>query len=129
GELMIAVDPTNPQHLVASWMDSGPVILTTHARSLDGGVTWQTAGNFAPGVNPAVYNYDPTVTIDGLGNVFVSLANADAGPGIYVLRPADGGLTFNGSVAIEPATWIDKPWITSDPVSNYVYVAYDYGID
>jgi hypothetical protein len=129
GELMIAVDPTNPQHLVASWMDSGPGILTTHARSLDGGVTWQTAGNFAPGVNPTVYNYDPTVTIDGLGNVFLSLANADAGPGIYVLRSADGGLTFNGSVAIEPATWIDKPWITSDPVSNNVYVAYMYVTD
>ena len=126
GEVMIAVDPNNSQHLVATWMDQTPFALTGHARSLDGGATWQTAITTAPGILAFAGRYDPSMAIDGLGNVFACFANSGPGPGVNVLRSSDGGLTFNGSAALEPGYWIDKPWIAADPVGNNVYVAYNY---
>jgi hypothetical protein len=127
GEVMIAVDPSNAQHLAATWMDSSPFTLTGHARSLDGGATWQTAITTAPGVSPFVGRYDPAIAIDGLGNVFACFADSGAGPAAYVVRSSDGGLTFSGTAAIEPGgVWIDKPWIAADPVGNNVYVVYTY---
>ena len=124
GEIMVAVDPSDPQHLVATWMDSVPSTLTGHGRSLDGGVTWQTGITNPPGLSTYDGRYDPSIAVDALGNVFECFANQGAGPGITVARSSDGGLTFTGSAGIEPNRWIDKPWIAADPVSNNVYVAY-----
>jgi hypothetical protein len=128
GEVMIAVDPNNSQHLVATWMDwNGPrggETTTAHARSLDGGATWQTAITSAPGVPPPIYRYDPSVAIDGLGNVFELDDNSYFGEGAWVFRSSDGGLTFTGGTQIETGVATDKTWIAADPVNNNIYVTY-----
>jgi hypothetical protein len=128
GEVMLAIDPNNPQHLVATWMDwNGPrggEATTAHGRSLDGGATWQTAITGAPGVPPPIYRYDPSVAIDGLGNVFEFDANHYFGEGAWVFRSSDGGLTFTGGTLIEPGVGTDKTWIAADPVNNNIYVTY-----
>jgi hypothetical protein len=129
GETMLAIDPNNSQHLVATWIDwdapRGQSPTTAHARSLDGGATWQTAITNAPSVPPLTARVDPSVAIDGLGNVFEFWATSDFTTGECVARSSDGGLTFTGATCLEPGSVIiDKPWIAADPVSNNVYITY-----
>jgi hypothetical protein len=129
GETMIAVDPNNPQHLVATWMEwdapRGQLVTTAHARSLDGGATWQTAITNAPGVLPFTGRIDPSVAIDGLGNVYEFFATPQTlATGAAVARSSDGGLTFTGAAPLELGESVDKPWIAADPLSNNVYVTY-----
>jgi hypothetical protein len=130
GEVMLAVDPNNSQHVVATWMDwdlLGNGSTTAHARSLDGGVTWQTAITTAPGtLQPIFSRIDPSVAIDGLGNVFEFFATtSEVAIAGSVLRSSDGGLTFTGATTIESGVAFDKTWIAADPVSNNIYVTYD----
>src|SRR5258705_12033279 len=66
GETMITVDPNNPQHLVATWMEwntpRGQIETTASARSLDGGATWAWVTVFGGGP-PTDPNGDQTVGI------------------------------------------------------------------
>jgi hypothetical protein len=127
-ETMIAVDPSDPLHLVATWIDldapRGQNNAIFHAVTFDGGTTWQTAETLAPGgPGPvAYYRIDPAVTLDGLGNVFQAFVTAGIlDKSMWVLRSTDGGLTFAGATSLDPYP-SDKPWIVADPVNGNVYV-------
>jgi hypothetical protein len=130
-EVSIAINPTDPQNLVAGAIYQGPLgIRNAHYASFDGGLTW-TEGLL---VEPTYPNQaDPVVAFCGDGSaVFVSLSYelVGAGDGIFFYRSTDGGLTWptRVNVADYPAPLLlsDKPWIACDttggPYDGRIYV-------
>jgi hypothetical protein len=114
GETMITVDPNNAQHVLATWTDwdapRGQAVTSAHARSLDGGATWQTAITSSPSIISLSGRIDPSVAIDGLGNAFEFFATPQTlAVGAVVARSSDGGLTFTAATPLEPGVSIDKP--------------------
>ncbi len=127
-EVAIAANPTDPQNLVATWIEwdgnRGQIVTTGHAWTFDGGVTWSSSVTELPTLNPVQSRGDPAVAFDGLGNAYVSFHTpGDAVNGMYVAKSTDGGQTFGNPVRIDLAS-VDKPWIATDPVTNAVYVTY-----
>src|SRR5258708_10778468 len=147
-EPYVAVNPTNPSHLVASfqqdrWNDGGANGLT-NVVSTDGGANWKLAKQqpqfsicegATPG-SPGFFNRatDPWVSFSADGKIVYSIRdsfNAD-GPGfggassIIVSRSTDGGQSWKTPVTLELDTSFtvlnDKESITADPV--FVTVAY-----
>ncbi len=138
----VAVDPTNPAHLVASfqqdrWNDGGANGLT-NVVSFDGGLDWSAAttqpaftvcegasSGSAGDFNRAT---DPWIAFSADGKIVYSIAdafNAD-GPAfggassIIVSRSLDGGYTWQAPVTarLDASTTVlnDKESVTADPV-------------
>ena len=151
-EPYVAMNPTNPSHLVASfqqdrWNDGGSNGLT-NAVSTDGGATWALAGQQpkfsicegATSGSPGFFNRatDPWVSFSADGKTVYSISdsfNAD-GPGfggassIIVSRSTDGGHTWQTPVTLELDTSVtvlnDKESITADPVqAKLAYAVWD----
>lgn len=125
-EPSVAVNPNNPQQVVAVFQDN------VHASySQDAGRTWQAAENVAP------KNYrvsgDVSTTFDDQGHAFVCYiafdrlgtfnywAHGATRNGIFVRRSLDGGKTWEENhipVAEQPSTpgipFEDKPYIVAD---------------
>jgi len=140
----IAVDPNNPQGVVAAFQEGrfpdGGAVAIGYATSRDGGQTWTandlplltvaTGGPFDRGSDPAVaFGPDGAVYAESL--VFGGTRSA-----IAVQRSDDGGLTFGPPVLAQddsdPNVFNDKDWITVDtfagsPHQGRVYVAWDQG--
>ncbi|MEI8204199.1 MAG: exo-alpha-sialidase [Bacteroidota bacterium] len=127
GEPYVAVNPTNPQNLVAAWMGikliSGqfPVSIRTRA-SFDGGNTWSTAimmPHFGSGFGSA----DPSMAFDKNGLLYVCYIDYRQSPdsgGVYVARSHDGGLTWDSpskafdAYDVAAKRPIDRPWLVVD---------------
>ena len=151
-EPYVAVDPTNPAHLVASfqqdrWNDGGSNGLT-NVVSTDGGGRWALAKQQpqfsvcegAPFGSPGFFNRatDPWVSFSADGATIYSISdsfNAD-GPGfggassIIVSRSTDGGHNWLTPVTLELDTSLtvlnDKESITADSLqSNVAYAVWD----
>ncbi len=129
----LAVDPANPLHLVAAYLDApanGAYTGLSVSRSADGGATWSARTRIAL---PAGYDQGaaaPTVVFDAAGRVHISfmavrflgsqpaLVNPDsnerafgftANNGVFVVSSADGGATWGPAAAVashlyDPAT-------------------------
>jgi Fibronectin type III domain len=90
----VAVDPTDPNRIVAAALDgsSEPLPTTLRAFSRDGGATWTTVrglpGNFG--------SFSPSIAFDAFGNCFLALVNdPDFGnPRLELRLSTDGGATF-----------------------------------
>jgi hypothetical protein len=152
-ETTIAVDPTNPNHVVGGSIaneepingivrpfgrpPTGAKFLDDYYTSFDGGATWiggQVPGRF-------VSNADPSVAFDSRGRVFYGNVayNLDSGgtpPGyVQVSRSDDGGVHF-GTPAIvyrfsgTAASGADQPYIAVDsspasPHRDDVYMTWE----
>ena len=140
----VAVDPTNPNHLIASfqqdrWNDGGSNGLS-NVYSTDGGASWslattQPAFSICTGGTPGSPGYfqrstDPWVAFSADGQIAYSIAdsfNAD-GPAfggassILVSRSTDGGVHWQTPVTARLDTSFtvlnDKETITADPVAT-----------
>jgi hypothetical protein len=140
-EPYIAVDPTNPNHLIASmqqdrWNDGGANGLT-NAVSTDGGATWklaatQPAFSICEGATQGAAGFfnratDPWVSFSSDGKIAYSISdsfNAN-GPGfggassIIISRSTDGGNTWQTPVTARLDTSLtvlnDKESLTADP--------------
>ena len=151
-EPMVAVDPTNPLHLIGSvqqdrWNDGGANGLT-NVVSTNGGASWglaagqpqfTTCAGATPG-SPGFFDRgtDPWVTFSADGRVAYSISdsfNAN-GPGfggasaILVSRSVDGGNHWQTPVTarLDPSFAVlnDKEAITGDPViANNAYAVWD----
>lgn len=125
GEPSLAINPTNPQHLVAAWMgfQFGQKITIKSAVSTNGGSTWSTPVFQAHEV-PGNSSADVSLGFDHLGNAFMSYIDYDNvgfSQGKVVLRKSlDGGLTWGPSVEVINITdcpgklCIDRPWMVVD---------------
>jgi hypothetical protein len=151
-EPYVAVNPTNPLHLVASvqqdrWNDGGSNGLT-NVVSTNGGLTWQLASSqpaftrcegAAPG-SPGDLNRatDPWVSFSSDGRIVYSIsdsfnANGPAFGGasaILISRSTDGGVTWQTPVTARyDASFTvlnDKETVTADPASPLTaYAAWD----
>lgn len=139
-EPSIAVNPRNPQQVVAVFQDNA------HASySVDGGRNWEPAS----GVEPPNYRVsgDVSVTYDAQGHAIICYMAFDklgtfnywghnsSRNGLFVRRSLDGGKTWEADhiPIIEHATepgvpWEDKPYIVADnsggPHSGNLYVGW-----
>jgi BNR repeat-like domain len=139
----LAINPSNPNHLVAAWQqdrlsDGGARGLAT-AVSVDGGTTWSRpqASPFsqcAGGVFARVS--DPWVAVSGstvlqIGIAFTGAAGAvGARSAVLVSRSTDGGATWGPAVALVDDDgnrfFNDKESLTIDATdSRYVYAVWD----
>jgi hypothetical protein len=151
-EPYVAVDPTNPKHLVASfqqdrWNDGGANGLT-NVVSTNGGQSWrlastQPAFSICEGAAPGSAGYfdratDPWVSFSSDGKIVYSIsdsfnANGPAFGGassIIVSRSTDGGRTWQApaTARLDTSTTVlnDKESVTGDPVNpTTAYAVWD----
>jgi hypothetical protein len=137
-EPSVAVDPTNPKHLVGAWIQDLARGIVAGV-SFNGGNTWQDVvipgTSLSSGGTLFPRNGDPWVSFAANGDLYVSmigqwLPHAD-GPytAILVSKSTNGGLTWGSPTTIaqdNPAKfWDDKPSITADPTNpNSVYLVW-----
>ena len=129
GEPSIAINPSNPQHLVAAWMgfQFGQKIVIKSAYSTNGGTTW-SAPIFQAHLAPGNSSADVSLGFDHLGNVFmcyIDYDNAGFTQGQVVLRKStDGGITWGTAVEVINISdcpnklCIDRPWMVVDQSGN-----------
>jgi len=144
-EPWIAVDPTNPNHLIGVWQQDRWQFGGSHGLmtgvSWDGGFTWnRTFAHFstcAGGTAANGGNYerasDPWVTISPTHVAFqisLSFNFRDPNNAILVSRSFDGGQTWAEPVTLlldtGPLVFNDKESITANPTnSRFVYAVWD----
>lgn len=144
-EPWVAVDPTNPKHIVGVWQQdrysNGGSRGLLAAVSFNGGKSWQTSlapfsrcagGNAANGGDYERAS-DPWVTFAPDGTIYqIALAFNDSNPtnAVLVSRSTDGGLTWSNPVTLIRDTaatvFNDKESITADPNdARFVYAVWD----
>ena len=139
----LALDPTNPNHLVAAWQqdrlsDGGARGLATSV-SVDGGATWSTpqappftqcaGGAFARVSDPWVAVSSSTVLQIGIAFNGAALA-VGARSAVLVSRSTDGGATWGPAITLvdDDGTrfFNDKESLTIDSTDpRYVYAVWD----
>jgi len=136
GEPYLAVDPSNPQHLVIAWMGYVPLshLCIKVKTSFDGGNTWSSA-NVIKHQSGSYTSADVSIVFDHLGNVYASYIDSRQSPdsgGVYISKSVDGGLTWGASnlvislFADGSKNPLDRPWLVigkgsgSSPDTMYV---------
>jgi hypothetical protein len=146
-EPRVAVDPTNPLHIVGvfqqdRWSNGGSHGLVT-STSFDGGATWAESfahfsicagGNVANGGDFQRAS-DPWVTFSPNGvvhQISLSFNDTNADNAILASRSTTGGTTWSEPVTLQrenlgsASLFVDKESITADPFdSNFVYAVWD----
>jgi hypothetical protein len=135
-EPTIAVDPTNPNIIVAGAQDlslkPGEHRWHGYYRSADGGVTWSTSllPGF-PGDTSAIgrasplfgsdTTSDPVLTFDGRGNVYyaglvfnISSSGKLSPSLLFVAKYVNHGADYSGTTLITTVRNADKEWISAD---------------
>jgi hypothetical protein len=149
-EPWLAVDPSNPMHMVGAWQqdrwnDGGARGLVT-AASFDGGATWTiqqiTKSSTCTGGNGNGGGYerasDPWVAIAPDGTTYLMSLSVDTNPGgfgihpnaMLVMRSPNGGLTWGDPTTLRRDTresaLNDKNSMTADPTdADFAYAVWD----
>ncbi|MDH3281396.1 MAG: glycoside hydrolase [Gammaproteobacteria bacterium] len=96
-EVGIAVDPTNPQNLVAVSNNNADISRLGVWFSTDGGLTW--TANFLDenedGLGAGDSRFDPNVAFDSDGNVYVVYSTTGSDNRLLLARSTNGGQNFN----------------------------------
>ena len=131
GEPYLAINPTNPQKMMAAWMSfkylsSNPVTIETRFTT-DGGMSWSDTLSL-PHQNAAWQSADVSMAWRADGVLFISyidyLDSSSTDGGDFVVRSTDGGRSFSQRVqtvdaAEDTDVSLDRPWIVVDnSVSN-----------
>jgi PKD repeat protein len=140
-EPSIAVNPHNPNHVVASsndyrLVDVGLDVHPGYYVSFDGGNTWPGDGVIDLSTIPnGQAGGDPSMAIHDVNNVYFGYIafnrTIDNAGGVYVSKSTDGGLTWGDPVPVALNTltiFQDKDYITVDatggPHDGNVYVTW-----
>ncbi|MEO8284892.1 MAG: hypothetical protein ABI670_00450 [Chloroflexota bacterium] len=124
-EPSLAVDPTNPNNVIAAAKDwrTGPKQVWNY-RSTDGGKTWTDSyANLMPGELPN--QSDPVVAFDATGAAYMSILGYNQNDlsvgGLFITRSNDTGATWQPPVLVAANSddvFNDKEWLTVDRSSN-----------
>jgi hypothetical protein len=129
GEPSIALNPQNPQHLIAAWMgfQFGQKIVIKSAYSTNGGTSWSVPifqAHLAAGNSSA----DVSLGFDHLGNAFMCYIDYDnvgfTQGKVVVRKSTDGGQSWGNAVEVINITdcpnklCIDRPWMVVDQSGN-----------
>ena len=133
-ETRVVVDPTDPSHLVATWVGHD-LQANFVGLSFDGGATWQetvlpgittcTGGPFVAAVDPYLRSIAPN------GDIYLaSVGFAGPSAAILVNKSTDGGMTWTMPITIDQingaGTFDDKPSTTADPANPLIaYVVFE----
>ena len=115
-ETSIAVDPNNPQHLMATWNEFGTGSTSSPgwAFSTDGGASWYREGTITTSDNGG---FDPSCAIGRNGDEYYSYVDW-SGSGSYgpfdVSIMTGDGQGLNTYQASESASDHDKPYLAVD---------------
>jgi hypothetical protein len=137
-EPKVVADPTNPEHLVATW--PGHRGQSTFAGvTFDGGTSWRTVA--IPGIstiNGGIYQgvFDPYIrSMAPNGDVYqvsgaFGLRGGPGAAGILASKSTDGGLTWSTPVSVIADTSVtvfdDKPSLTADPADpSLAYIVWE----
>jgi ELWxxDGT repeat protein len=147
GEPYVAVNPTNPNNVVATWQQDlssgGGALGIVAGVSFDGGVTWREV--VIPGitlVSGGSYQVaaDTWLSFAPNGDLYEIALAASVAPGqgsqaikgnaVLVSKSTDGGLSWSNPIPLvqdeSSVRFDDKPSITADPTnSNFVYAVWD----
>lgn len=132
-EPCVAVDPTNPNHLVGAWtQDFARGIVA--AVSLNGGNSWQScvvpgitqlAGGIYPHTSNTWVSFSPNgvVYLSTVGHDFPEAGNPNA---VLVSKSMDGGLTWGNPTTVSTGDMnVEKPSITADSTdSHFAYASW-----
>jgi hypothetical protein len=133
-ETRVAVDPTNPQHLVATWVGHD-LQANFVGVSFNGGASWRETA--LPGITtctggPFIAAVDPYLqTIAPNGDIYLaSVGFSGSSAAILVNKSTDGGLTWTMPITIDRVTgassFDDKPSTTADPTDPLTaYVVFE----
>lgn len=144
-EPSVAVDPTNPAHLVGAWQQdrwsNGGANGIRTAVSFDGGATWagstprfgRCGGGDADNGGGYDRASDPWVTFAADGTPFVIglvFDSTSARNAMVASRSIDGGMTWTDPTVLradsDPDAFNDKESITADPIDpGRVYAVWD----
>jgi len=133
GEPYLAIDPSNPQRLVAAWMgfQFNEKVVIKSARSTDGGLTWsgpiwqahQQAGNSSA---------DVSLAFDGQGNLYMAYIDYDnvnfTNGAIVCRKSTNAGLSWGPATVARSISncpnklCIDRPWIAVDPLTSSIVI-------
>lgn len=129
GEPSLAINPTNPQHLVAAWMgyQFGQKIVIKSTYSTNGGTSWSPPV-FQAHITPGNSSADVSLGFDHLGNVYMCYIDYDnvgfTQGQVVVRKSTDGGITWGNAVEVINISdcpnklCIDRPWMVIDQSGN-----------
>ena len=126
-EPFIAVNPTNPNNLIAAWMhvNINLKVSINSKVSMDGGLTWANLHSF-PHVSSTFTSADVSIAFNSSGQAFLSFVDyklaLDSGY-VRCTKSFDGGITWSNSVNVvsahdSPDLPVDRPWIVADKSSG-----------
>jgi hypothetical protein len=145
-ENQLAVDPTNPNHLVALWQGDETTVGNRGQNvgvTFDGGKTWTVTP--LPGVSqvsggPLQSTADPWLAFAPNGDLYATclaftspqqFVGTTVEDNVLVLKSTDGGLTWGAPTVLHDNTdaraFNDKESITTDPTDpRFAYMAWDF---
>lgn len=134
-EPTLAVDPTNPNNVIAAAKDwrNGPKQVWYY-RSTDGGRTWAD-GHVDTGASELPNGSDPVLAFDANGALYLAFIGYNQNEltvgGIFVARSDDAGKTWRKPVLVaahSDTAFHDKEWITVDrsagPNRGRIYITW-----
>ncbi|MGZ4116718.1 MAG: exo-alpha-sialidase, partial [Bacteroidia bacterium] len=121
-EPYIAINPTNPNNLVAAWMKlSGFSLAAGTSYSTDGGLTW-SAPVAMPHLHANFTSADVSLSFNNSGDVYLCYIDAaisnDSGY-VMVAKSTTGGASWGTPVKVmnalsTPDLPVDRPWLAID---------------
>lgn len=133
GEPYLAINPTNPQHMVAAWMGYqwNQKIVIKSCISLDGGTTWSTP-TWQSHQQIGNTSADVSLAFNAQGELFMSYVDYDnvnfSNGNIICRKSVDGGLSWESPVVACNITscsnqlCIDRPWLVINPLNGAIVI-------